>query len=344
MDYIGIDLHTRESQICIVTDQGELIEQTIHTSRHRFTAVLGARPHARVLLEASTESEWVAQTIEGIGHEVIVADPNYAPMYPERRRRVKTNRRDARTLATACQLGAYRPAHRVSAAQRVIRQQLTVRDVLVRTRTRAIAMTGALVRGEGLRMRPGAPEQFVSRLHEVSLPAALQATLGPSLALLATLEVEIGHADRAVEAIAVGDPVVRRLMTAPGVGPVTAAAFVATLDRVDRFAGAHHVESYLGLVPSEDSSADARRRGHITKAGNPRMRWLRVQAAWAVSRSKRADALGLRGWAQRIARRRGTSVAIVALARRLAGILFAMWRDGTSFDAAQLGRRGAPVH
>lgn len=344
MDHIGIDLHKRESQICILSEEGEVIEQTVRTSRDRFAAVMGARRPARILLEASTESEWVAQCLEALGQEVIVADPNYAPMYPERRRRVKTNRRDARTLATACQLGAYRPAHRVSAAQRVIRQQLTVRDILVRTRTRAIAMTGALVRGEGLRVRAGAPEQFVRRLQEVSLPSALQATLGPSLALLATLTVEIGHADRAVEAIAVGDPVVRRLMSAPGVGPVTAAAFVATLDRVDRFAGAHQVESYLGLVPSEDSSADARRRGQITKAGNPRMRWLLVQAAWAVWRSKRAEALGLRGWAQRIARRRGTSVAIVALARRLAGILFAMWRDGTAFDAAQLGRRGAPVH
>lgn len=344
MDYIGIDLHKRESQICILTEEGELIEQTIRTSRDRFAAVLGARAHARILLEASTESEWVAQCLEASGQEVIVADPNYAPMYPERRRRVKTNRRDARTLATACQLGAYRPAHRVSAEQRQIRQQLTVRDVLVRTRTRAIAMTGALVRSEGLRVRTGKPEQFASRLQEVSLPPALRATLAPSLALLATLEEEIRQADRAVAAIAVEDPVVRRLTSAPGVGPVTAAAFVATLDRVDRFAGAHQVESYLGLVPSEASSADYRRRGHLTKAGNPRMRWLLVQAAWTVWRSKRAEALVLRGWAQHIARRRGTSVAIVALARRLAGILFAMWRDGTAFDAAQLGRRRTQVH
>lgn len=343
MEYVGIDLHKRESQICIETEEGEIIERTIRTQRERFGAVLGGRARARILLEASTESEWVAQCLEACGHEVIVADPNYAPMYPERRRRVKTNRRDAQTLATACRLGAYRSAHRVSAAQRQIRQQLTVRDVLVRARTRAIAMTGALVRGEGLRVRSGQAESFVTRLHELSLPSALHATLAPTVALLATLDLEIRRADRAVEQVAVTDPVVTRLMTTPGVGPVTAAAFVATLDEAERFAGAHQVESYLGLVPSEDSSADRRRRGAITKAGNPRMRWLLVQAAWAVWHSKHAAAHPLRAWAQRIAHRRGRSVAIVALARRLAGILFAMWRDQSAFDIARLGRRVTSV-
>jgi transposase len=338
VDHIGIDLHKRESQICMERADGELIERTIQTTRDRFAAVLGGRERARILVEASTESEWVAQCLEALGHEVIVGDPNYAPMYPERRRRVKTNRRDARTLATACRLGAYRPAHRVSAEQRQIRQQLTVRDVLVRSRTRAIAMTGALVRGEGLRVRSGAPEQFLTRLDALTLPPALHATLTSTRALLMTLDAEIRQADDAVRQIAVHDPVVARLTSAPGIGPVTAAAFVATLDRADRFAGAHQVESYLGLVPSEDSSADYRRRGHITKAGNPRMRWLLVQAAWAVWHSKQSHAQPLRTWAQRIAHRRGQSVAVVALARRLAGILFAMWRDETPFEAARLGR------
>jgi transposase len=338
VEHIGIDLHKRESQICMERPDGELIERTIQTTRDRFAAVLGGRDRARILVEASTESEWVAQCLEALGHEVIVGDPNYAPMYPERRRRVKTNRRDARTLAAACRLGAYRPAHRVSATQRRIRQQLIVRDLLVRSRTRAIAMTGALVRAEGLRIRSGAPEQFLARLDGLALPPALHATLTSTRALLTTLDVEIRQADAAIGRIAGDDPVVARLISAPGIGPVTAAAFVATLDRADRFAGAHQVESYLGLVPSEDSSADYRRRGHITKAGNPRMRWLLVQAAWAVWHSTKSDAQPLRAWAQRIAHRRGRSIAVVALARRLAGILFAMWRDETPFAAARLGR------
>ena len=135
-------------------------------------------------------------------------------------------------------------------------------------------------------------------------------------------------------ATAAANPVVQRLTTAPGVGPVIATAFVATLDEAARFGGAHQVESYLGLVPSEDSSADRHRRGHITKAGNPRMRWLLVQAAWAALRSRRAATAGLRAWATQLAKRRGQRIATVALARRLAGILFAMWRDQTTFDGA----------
>ena len=113
MEYIGIDVHQRESQVCIVDDGGRvLIERRVRTRRERFAALLGAHAGARVLLEASTESEWVAHAVEGLGHEVIVADPNFAPMYATRSRRVKTDRRDARTLAGACRLGAYRRAHR----------------------------------------------------------------------------------------------------------------------------------------------------------------------------------------------------------------------------------------
>src|SRR5881396_2229130 len=110
MDTIGVDLHKRETQLCIGQADGSITEQRIVTSRERFTAVLGHRPPARILVEASTESEWVACHLESLGHEVIVADPNYAPMYATRARRVKTDRRDARTLMEACRAGTYRPA------------------------------------------------------------------------------------------------------------------------------------------------------------------------------------------------------------------------------------------
>jgi len=108
MDHIGIDVHKRESQLCIFAEDGELIEQRIRTEPERFAAVLGGRPRARIVIEASTDSEWVARCLESLGHEVIVADPDYAPMYVTRTRKVKTDRRDARALADACILGAYR--------------------------------------------------------------------------------------------------------------------------------------------------------------------------------------------------------------------------------------------
>jgi transposase len=117
MDHIGIDVHKKESQICILGEGGELIEQRVRTTPGWFADVLGDRPRARILLEASTESEWVACCLERLGHEVIVADPNFAPMYATRSRKIKTDRRDARALAEACRLGAYRPAHRLSDAQ-----------------------------------------------------------------------------------------------------------------------------------------------------------------------------------------------------------------------------------
>jgi transposase len=119
----------------------------------------------------------------------------------------------------------------------------------------------------------------------------------------------------------------------PSIGPVTALAFVASLDDVTRFHSAHQVQAYLGLVPSEYSSGDHRLRGHITKRGDTRMRWLLVETAWRILRSPNADLAGLKAWALQIAQRRGKRIATVALARRVAGILYAMWRDDLPYRA-----------
>ena len=220
MEHIGIDVHKRESQICILTAEGEISERRIQSTREKFTALFKARARARVLLEATTESEWVAQMIERLGHEVIVADPNYAPMYPERRRRVKTDRRDARMLAEAARLGSYRPAHRVSAEQRQVRRQLLGRDLLVRSRGRTIALMRALVRSEGLRVRSGDADQFGTYVRALELPDELQMALRPLLALWTHLTEQLATADAQLAATAAANPVVQRLTTAPGVGPV----------------------------------------------------------------------------------------------------------------------------
>jgi len=122
---------------------------------------------------------------------------------------------------------------------------------------------------------------------------------------------------------------------------------VATVDDGTRFRDAHHVEAYLGLIPCEWSSSETQRRGHITKAGNGRLRWLWVQAAWGILRRRqRPEPAALRDWAERMAGRRGRAIAAVALARRLAGIRLALWRDGTDYDATNVrgprsGRRAA---
>ena len=98
MDHIGIDLHKNASQVCILTEDDELIERRIKTGRESFDELFSERPPARILVEASTESEWAARHFEALGHEVIVADPNFAPMYATRDRRIKTDKRDARAL------------------------------------------------------------------------------------------------------------------------------------------------------------------------------------------------------------------------------------------------------
>jgi transposase len=337
MESIGIDVHKVNSQVCVVGEDGEVIEERrIHTDRERFGAMLGKRPKARVLIEASTESEWVARCLEELGHEVIVADPNFAAMYATRSKRVKTDRRDARTLAEACRLGAYRRAHRTSEEQRRVRAELVVREALVRTRTRYISVVRSLLRREGIGVRSGGSSSFVARVGELSLPHWLQCEIAPVLAVMEKLNEEIRAADDRLAKRAKADAVVRRLCTAPGVGVVTAIGFRATLDEAGRFRGAHQVQCYLGLVPREMSSGETQHRGRITKSGNARARWLLVEAAWAVWRSRTAQTAGLRMWAQRIAVRRGKRIAMVALARRLAGMLFAMWRDGTSFEPRKI--------
>ena len=129
-----------------------------------------------------------------------------------------------------------------------------------------------------------------------------------------------------------------RLRTAPGVATVVSTAFVSVIDDAERFKNAHQVQSYIGLVPSEDTSVH-RRLGHITKQGNSYLRAMLVQAAWSVLRMKGDDPLKV--WGLSIAKRRGNSVAAVAVARRLAGILWAMWRDGTVYEALRLGQASA---
>ena len=335
MTHGAIDLGKRMSQICILKEDGELVERRIRTERDRFAAVLQAYPRMRILLEAGTESEWVARCLEEPGHEVIVADPNYAPMYAQRQRKVKTDRRDARALVEACRLGAYRPAHRTSEAQRQVRWHITTREALVRMRARTLVLIGSLVRQAGLRLPGGKAETFASRLGTLALPQPLQDAVTPMLLAFETLNRQVAAADRALDDLVRSDPRVRRLQTAPGVGPIIAATFVATVDRAERFSGPHQAEAYLGLVPREYSSGEHQARGRITKAGNTRLRYLLIEGAWSILNHPKPETAALRGWALRIAVRRGKPRAVVALARKLAGILFAMMRDNTVFDSGR---------
>jgi hypothetical protein len=135
------------------------------------------------------------------------------------------------------------------------------------------------------------------------------------------------------------EPVIAVLTTTPGVGTVVAACFMSVVDDAKRFQSAHQVESYVGLIPNEDTSGGKRRLGAISKKGNCYLRALLVQAAWAISRSSdKNDPLYL--WVTKLVERRGKRIAVVALARRLVGVLWAMWRDGTVYDTKHLAQQG----
>jgi len=159
----------------------------------------------------------------------------------------------------------------------------------------------------------------------------LLSVVAPLLAVMCHLNRQLAYCDERIEHLAVQDPRVPRLRSVPSIGPVTAAAFLAAVDDAQRFRHAHQLEAYLGLVPREYSSGDTQRRGPITKAGHSRVRWLLIQAAVSILRRHPPQADELRTWALRIATRRGKQVAVVALARRLAGILYALLRDGSVF-------------
>ena len=338
MEYGAIDLHTKESEIRIVTAEGDVVvHRRIATRRDTLSAVFERCPRLRILLESGTESEWVAQHLEALGHEVIVADPNYAPMYAHRGRGIKTDRRDVMALAEANRRGIFRAAHRVSSGHRTVRRHLQVRDHLVRMRTQIINVKRGQLRSEGLRVRSGRAESFVDRYQALEVPAPLRAVLDPLVRGLTALEPLIAAADTWAHHTARGDAVTRRLMTAPGVGPITALSFQSTVDCVTRFRGPGAVSAYLGVVPHEDSSGERHRRGSITKLGPARIRAVLVQASWTVWRSPR-DSATLHAWVHRLADRRGKRIAIVALARRLTRILFAMWRDGRDFQPARVSR------
>lgn len=340
MIHVGIDLHKVESQICVLDETGEVLRECrVATRRDALEVALANWRGAKVLLEACNESEWVARHLEELGYVVVVADPNYRPMYGHRHQKYKTDRRDARALAAACHQGLYRSAHRTSDRRRAVRAQLVVRDALVRTRVRYISVIRAMLRGQGWRVRSGHATSFVARVGELALDECLRGQIESLLRVMGELNREIGAADQRLKQHAGEDAVVGRLQTVPQLGPITALAFVAAMDDVGRFHNAHQVESYLGLVPRERSSGEHQARGRITKTGDKRTRWLLVETAWRLMRCRKSEVASLQEWTARISTRRGRSVAAVALARRMAGILYAMWRDGTSYEPRKLERR-----
>ena len=286
-------------------------------------------------METCAESFAIASEAQEAGHQVRVVPATLVRSLGVGARRLKNDQRDARVLSeVSCRI-ELPTVHIKSQRARELKTMCGMRNGLVRSRTKLINTVRGWLRGLLVVIGSGEGESFPERVRQSLEKRAIQLPgyVNRQLIAIDALSEQIAAANQETAECAKSDQRCRRIMTVPGVGPTTAIYFVATVDEPSRFADAHRVESYLGLTPSEKSSSERVRRGSITKASNGEMRWLLTQAAWCLWRTRPQDPLVQ--WAQQVAERRGRPKAIIGLARKLGGILYAMWRDQTDYDPMQ---------
>jgi transposase len=329
MEHLAIDLGGRESQVCVRTETGEIVVEKRVLTR-ALPKLFSERPKSRVIVETCAEGFAVAEAAQQSGHEVRVVPATLVKALGVGARGRKTDVHDARALSEAsCRLDL--PSVHIPSAEARERKGLcSMREALVGARTQLINTVRGWLRQKVRQPRRGGAESFAQRVREMA-DLVLPGYVERQLLSIEQLSQQVREADRELERVAKQDPLCRRLMSVPGVGPVTAVRFSAQLDQVERFSGAAQVASYLGLVPKEHSSSERKRLGGITKAGARQVRWALVQAAWSFRRWASPDDPVLQ-WALEVEKRRGAKVAIVALAHKLSGILYALWRDGTTYQ------------
>lgn len=334
MEHIAIDLGGRESQVCVRDGAGRIVEER-RVATDRLRGFLRKRAPARVIIETCAEAFVTADVAIELGHEVRIVPATLVRSLGVGARGIKTDQRDARTLSEVSTRIELPSVHLPSQVARRRKALCTSRDVLVSARTKLINHCRGFLRTQGAKMRSGDSSTFVARIQqcELALPKHVQSVVHA----VDELSTQIHQLDDELRELVKNDPLCQRLMTVPGVGPVTAVRFVSAVDEVARFGDAHALQSYLGLVPGERSSGDSKQRTGLTKAGSAAVRWVLMQAAWSAWRHRSQDPMVV--WARRVAERRGKHVAVAALARKLVGILYAMWRNGTRYDASRGAQR-----
>jgi transposase len=332
VEHLAIDLGGRESQVCLrAADQTILREARVPT---RELEEEMKRATCRVVVETCAEAFGVADEALKLGHQVRVVPATLVRSLGVGARKLKTDKRDARVLSeVSCRIDLP-SVHIPTAEARETKSMCGMRDALVRSRTTLINTVRGWLRGKRVRLAVGTAKTFPNRARELGgIPEFVER----QLQAIESLSEKISAADKEIEARANADEDCLRLMTVPGVGPQTALRFKATVDDVSRFATPNQVASYFGLTPGEDSSSDRQRRTSITKAGSASTRWLLVEACWTMRRCRPNDPMVL--WAEGIEKRRGKRIAVTAMARKLAGIMYAMWRDKTSYSPSKSARR-----
>ena len=328
---IGCDYHPGFQQIAFVdTDTGELRELRLEHSQEaeRFYRALQERGiKVRVGMEASGQARWFERLLAELQFELWIGDA--AEIRTKRVRKQKTDRRDAQLILQLLMENRFPRIWVPSWENRDVRQLLWHRHRMVQARTRLMNQLQAVALNEGIRRKKGLwREAGRKQLEGFTLAPWASRRRRDLVELLDRLSPMITELTQAVEQEANRCAVAQRLATHPGVGPLTALAFVLIIGQAERFRCGKQVASYLGLVPGEESSGDRQRLGHISKQGNRLLRFLLVEAAQVTVRSDQE-------WRRKyfhLALRRGRKIAKVAMARRLAVRLYWMWRQEWDYE------------
>jgi transposase len=331
---VGLDLGDRRSHYCMLNEYGEVVEQgRIATTEAGIRQHFEGEPRQRVAIESGTHSPWISRLLQQLGHQVIVA--NARKLRAISQNESKNDEADAEMLA---RLALSDPKLLAPVRHRSLERQrdlnlLRSRDALVRARTLLINVVRGLVKSAGCRLPTCATDCLAQRARP-ALPAELKPAAAPLLDQIAALSQRIHQLDKDIERLADRYPEIGLLRTAPGVGPIVAAAYVLTLDRADALSSSRAVGAFLGLKPRRSQSGDADPEHRITKTGNIYLRRLLVQAAhYVLGRFGRDSAL--RRWGLKLAQsggKRAKKRALVAVARKLAVILHSMWRTGHCYQ------------
>lgn len=342
MRSVGLDLGVRHIAYCEVAD-GKVVDRCTVRSLSELASRIGPdSAPARVAFEACREGWHVHTKLAEWGHEPRMLDTTRIRQLGVGQHSRKNDAIDAEAIAQAVDAGRFPEAHVLSPERRALRAQLSVRGALVETRAQYVTTIRGLARAAGVLLPTCATEDFVTKLEKTMLDEPTRHLIAPLVALLRTIEPELARVEKTLADFAQKDPILNLCATVPGVGLIVAATFVSVIDEAKRFKNAHAVGAYLGLVPSESTTGgpNKRRLGSITKQGNSMARAMLVQAAWLILRSRDRDD-PLKRWGEHLANTRGKRIAVVALARKLAGVLWAMWRDGTVYDRAEQAEKTA---
>src|SRR5512132_4007249 len=334
MDYFaGLDVSVKETSVCIVDDTGKIVRETRVASEPEALLQVLTNTIYRfkgVGLEAGPLSQWLYSVLAEAGLPVICVETRHMRAMLKAQIN-KTDRNDARGIAQMMRVGLYRPVHVKTLRSQKLRMLLTHRKLL---QSKAIAIENDLrgtLRNFGLKVDMIGKVKFEARIKELvgNLPD-LAVLVEPLLIVRRVLREQIVILHRRLLAIVRDDEVCRRLMTTPGVGPVVALTYRATVDVPARFRNSKAVGAVFGLTPSKYQSGEINRTGAISKCGDEMMRVMLYEAAQSMLvRSTKWS--WLKAWAMQIARRRGMKKAIFALARRLAVIVHRIWIDGAEF-------------